>query len=253
MRSAMRWANSRVGHICLRGVLLFAGLLLACVDTSWAVVSLDTVIHHEGGSSPKTVSGTIAANSDRVLIAYVHMEDGGTSVSGLGVTWNGVSMTAIGSSYSFSTGFTLYAFGLIAPDTGTHDLVLSWSGGGVNWTVVTAMAFYGADQTTAWQNRTTASGTSAAPSISVTSSNGNMATAAYMHTGSADTFVEVNGTEAYASEPWETLYRASTGGSTTISGTTTSSWTWGMLGVDVVQVGGGASAETFGFRKRRMQ
>lgn len=128
-------------------------------------------------SNAGTVTGSVGANSNRVLIGYVAFR--GITSSAVAMTWNGVSMTAIsGASLTAVAGsMDLYLFGLIAPATGAQTLSVSWTGGSSAPVVLGAISLYNADQTTGWQNGGTDTNTGTSVSGTVSSANGNMAVA----------------------------------------------------------------------------
>ena len=74
-----------------------------------------------GASAPRSISHTLGASATRLIGAI--WADGG---SGFSATWNGVSMTAVGSKTQGS--YTLYVFQLANPATGSQTLSFSYSG-----------------------------------------------------------------------------------------------------------------------------
>ena len=74
-----------------------------------------------GASSPRTITYTLGASATRLIAAI--WADGG---SGFSATWNGVSMTAVGSKTQGS--YTLYVFQLANPATGSNTLSFSYTG-----------------------------------------------------------------------------------------------------------------------------
>jgi hypothetical protein len=85
-----------------------------------------------------------------------------------GVTYNGVALTAAETrQYS---GFGSFVYYIVAPDTGTHDVVVSMAGS-VD-IIATASGFTGINQSTPIAGAVTAEGTSATPSITVSSATG---------------------------------------------------------------------------------
>lgn len=106
------------------------------------VLAFDTAASFAGGASPKTVSyPCTGANRALVVLAY---NDTNTTDNVSGITYNGVSM----SRQSFSagsgiTGVSLYT--LLNPASGTNNLTVTWSGGGLGR--ILAASFVGVDQT----------------------------------------------------------------------------------------------------------
>ena len=122
-------------------------------------------------SSPTTFSITIGANSNRVLFVWQGLSTTGTT----GITYAGVSMTRIGN-YTFSGGMYGSLWYLVAPATGTNNLVIT-HGGGDTFTT-TYYSAYGVDQTTPYD--TVASditgifGTTSTPSLPCASAVGDL-------------------------------------------------------------------------------
>jgi hypothetical protein len=197
-------------------------------------------------SNAGTVTGTVGANSNRILIGYIAFR--GLSSSAVAMTWNGVSMTAISgaSSLGLAGAYDIYLFGLINPDTGAQTLSASWTGGSASPVVLGAISVYNADQTTGWQNggSDTATGTSA--SSTVTSANGNMAIVGHVNDNASSTTINT-GTSAFTDTAFNGNYamgyNASSGASTTVAWTLGSSVAWANVKVDVIAFsGGGGSA-----------
>lgn len=106
-----------------------------------ASITLDgTVVSNEYSTSTITQAITIGANSDRMLIvAYGSYQGGGPS----GITYNGVALTKIVEQVgSFNEVSSLW--GLVAPATGTNNIVVSGAG---NWSAMGAWSLYNVDQT----------------------------------------------------------------------------------------------------------
>lgn len=134
--------------------------------------------HHsvtfDAASTAKVTSATsltfahTCTGANRVLVAGSSTD---AAVETTGVTYNAVALTAI-TGVSYSTFNRGELFGLIAPATGSNNIVITAAsavgivGGGVSVT--------DADQTTGWHNPATASGLSTAPSVAVTSATGEL-------------------------------------------------------------------------------
>lgn len=72
-----------------------------------------------------TVAHIMSASRGGVLIACAGIESGNDWMTG--ATFNGVAMTQINKQASVSTNEYLYVYGLVAPASGTHDIVFSSS------------------------------------------------------------------------------------------------------------------------------
>lgn len=117
------------------------------------------------GAGPYTWSHT-CSGSNRVLFVKVSYYDSGDSVSG--VTYNGVTMTAMPSSLVSNGQYFVVWYYLINPATGSNTVSVSFTGtvfdfGG------SAVSVTDADQTTAFGGVATATGTSTTPSVNVSS------------------------------------------------------------------------------------
>jgi len=106
-----------------------------------------TLDAYTGAAAINTTSITFAhtvSGSDRYLLVSVVKDGIGSSVS---VTYNGVSMTLLGQAIATPWGFgACHLFGLIAPATGTNNVVVSISP--TDWIVTcAARSFNGVHQT----------------------------------------------------------------------------------------------------------
>lgn len=110
-------------------------------------IAFDSSSSGGSASSPATFSHT-CSGSDRILFVAAAANSGQTVT---GVTYNGVSMTQLN---SVTDSATQYLFYLIAPATGTNNVVVSTSGSNatgsaVSYTGVKQSAFPDAQNTTA--------------------------------------------------------------------------------------------------------
>ena len=115
-----------------------------------------------GSVSSLTHTMTVADNSNRVLIACVSSY--GSAPTHTGVTWNGDAMTAVPNSESYQAGSNnrTQLYYIIAPDTGSHNIVASFSGSATCG--IGGMSFYNVNQTTPVGAANTSSATSTATS-----------------------------------------------------------------------------------------
>jgi hypothetical protein len=135
------------------------------VGLSQLAITHDTTSSTEssGSVSSLTHNMTVADNSNRVLIACVSSY-GGSAPTITGVTWNGDSMTAVPNSESYQSGSNnrTQLYYIIAPDTGSHSIVASFSGSATCG--IGGMSFYNVHQTTPVGAGNTSSATSTATS-----------------------------------------------------------------------------------------
>lgn len=101
----------------------------------------------EGANTPDGTSLTmshIVSGSDRALYCVVSHTPGDADVDTVTATYNSVAMDVLFTDTTTHSSRHVRAFRLVAPDTGTHDLVLSWSG--TAGMAAVAASFTGVDQ-----------------------------------------------------------------------------------------------------------
>lgn len=122
------------------------------------------------GTLSITHNGFASVTTNRIAFVFVGWSDhsGGTTTA-TGVTYDGVSMTALGVQLTNGSS-KARGFFLINPNTGSKSIVISYNAT-VNDPICGIVATYtGADQTTGYHNYTTATGSSTSPTVTVTSS-----------------------------------------------------------------------------------
>jgi hypothetical protein len=195
-------------------------------------------------SNAGDVTGTVSANSNRVLIACIAFRTG--DPTGVAITWNGVAMTAIGSEVEIAGGQgSVYLFGLIAPDTGNQTISASWTGG-TQTVALGAVSLYNADQSTGWQNAGSDTGTGTSALSTVTSANGNMGVVGHVNDNASGMSI-AQGTSAWIETDlngnYAQGYRASAGATVVVEWTLgESSVAWGNSKVDVIAFAAGGAA-----------
>lgn len=190
-------------------------------------------------SGSGNVAGSIAANSNRVLIAALVSRTNG--VATVSVTWDGVAMTPIGTKDGGASLGYIAFFGLSNPNTGSKVLSATWTGG----TEIVSLHGWSLYNANGWQNFTTndAGTTSTALSTgAVTSANGNLVcAAAFDNDASSGTFsgsATSDVRDGRFTGNYHGAHQASTSGSTTLSGTLGSAVWWITGAVDVIAAGG---------------
>lgn len=119
-------------------------------STGWSVGSSSTFAH--------TCTG-----SDRLLLVYTFNNGNGGDPTG--ITYNGTSMTKLNNQLTDASAFNLTLWGLLAPSTGSNNVVVTWSSGtGIN--NCTAFSYTGVLQSGLPDSTNTGSSSSSA-SISV--------------------------------------------------------------------------------------
>ncbi len=128
-------------------------------------VSLDGKTTGSTTGSGLTLSHT-SAGDDRLMLVTVSMaHPNGKSVGS--ITYNGTSLSLVGARGSGDARVEIW--GLVAPDLGTHNVVVSLTGSPDEGTVVGVSTFAGVDQTTPLGTFASASGDSASSFLNVAS------------------------------------------------------------------------------------
>lgn len=130
------------------------------------------------GASPSTSTPiTVGSGSNRALVVYVGQRTG--ALGTISVTWNGTSMSSLGTDAANGQ-----IFGLVNPASGANNLVVTFSGGGT--VSIGALSVTGADQTggsTTFHGFTTVSGAMDPTAVTVSSANGEIAFAGFITSG----------------------------------------------------------------------
>lgn len=93
-------------------------------------------------------------------------------------TWNGTSVPLIGTASFVTAGQAVYLFGLPAAASGNHTISFAWVGGTVSAVSINGTSFSGCNQTggvTTFPNAASLTGTTGAPSQSLTNPTGDIA------------------------------------------------------------------------------
>ena len=125
IRRRVRGGGAARGFV---GVLI-AGMV-AFASVSEAAIGIDNVSTGTGNGSSITVSHTTAGTNRLMLVGISGWTFLGTPVVS-GVTYNSVALSLVGSQGSAS--FKMWIYGLVAPDTGTHDVVVYLFNGSQQW------------------------------------------------------------------------------------------------------------------------
>ncbi|MGH8634737.1 MAG: hypothetical protein ACRET7_11480, partial [Burkholderiales bacterium] len=143
----------------------------ATADASGASIAFDSGSNAPSGDmSSSTWSHTTGSGSNRLLVVGVAVRNsGGQNVSG--VTYNGVALTSIGAGVTNGTIVRARLYYLVAPPTGTYNIVVTLTGG--TFMAAGAASFVGVHQTTPIEASNGATGTSLTPSVTVTTVSNN--------------------------------------------------------------------------------
>ena len=137
---------------------------------SWANVMSVSVDASSNGSTIDQASVTVShttSGTNRLMMVGISMNPSGESVSS--VTYNGINLTHVGTQEDGAALARVEIWSLVAPDTGTHDVVVNFTDLGHKGASVGVMTFTGVDQTTALGAFSGNSGLSASASTTVAS------------------------------------------------------------------------------------
>lgn len=151
-------------------------------------------------SSPETNAFTVAAGNNRILIVEFAYVNGGGVTSVDSVTYNGAALTFYYERVALGPvkDNRVSIWYMLAPDVGTHDVVISYTGVGIVGVAISVTAYKGVDQVAPIEQAVPAtSGANSANSLSLSFST--LSDSAFQHvayfTGfSPGTFAATTGT-----------------------------------------------------------
>lgn len=208
-------------------------------------VAYDAASSSSGVSVATLTWSHTCSGSDRVL--YALLEFDATAVTVSSVTYNGAALTSVGRvAGAGSFGGVVEIWRRIAPSTGANNIVANFS---ANTDIVGGgHSFTGADQTTPNGTFTSATGTSTAPSVSITSASDEIVIDGVLHThstgGTPTLSVGAGQTQRWNATP--SVWIVGGGSTEAGAGSVTMSWTaspsdpWAIAGVSVKPAAGGA-------------
>lgn len=118
----------------------------------------------------KTQSYTVNNGTNGILIVGLSLQGTGSPPTGTAVTYNGVAMTLVPSSRAVNGNHVTELWYLLSPATGAHNIAASWTGN--SNVVIGAISYVGVDAVTPLGTANTATGSSTAPSVIVSSATG---------------------------------------------------------------------------------
>ena len=132
-------------------------------------------------TATQTFAHDSGTGSDRLLLVYGGVNNGGgapaETVEDL-TTYNAVSLTAFGASVGTpGGGWPTRWFYLVAPATGSNNVVVIYGNTGSRTVGAIAQTYNGVDQSTPVSGYNTATGTSTTPSITISSATGDLVVA----------------------------------------------------------------------------
>lgn len=221
-----------------------------------AIPVVDSVSNLSGsGAGPFTWAHT-CSGADRLLRVTVSHFDSNDAVTD--ITYNGVALTAVPSGATTNGQYWITAYYLIAPDTGTHDIVVTVSGNVFDFGAG-AISYNDVHQTVPLGTAVTATGTSTTPTVDVSSAADELVDdgLVIIHSGTLSV-------GAGQTQRWNAIaggfikYAGSTEGgaaSTTMSWSNSSSQAWAIVAVPIKPVGGGGGSSIIPiqayYRRRR--
>jgi hypothetical protein len=197
------------------------------LQQSWAqVLAVGTGDISTGTGNGSSVSFSHdVSGSDRVLMVGVSMSNpGARTVSS--ITYDGQALSFVGSENNSNDKSRIEIWSLVAPNTGTNNLVVTLSGANGDGFVVGAMTFTGVDQDTPLGTFSSASGHSAGGSTVVSSAAGELVFSTLnIQTTANDDLIPGAG----QTEHWDLHQNRADGGGSTAPGaaSVTMSWSFG--------------------------
>src|SRR6266853_1109252 len=185
---------------------------------------------------------TITASGTAALASIIFEENNGTTQpSGVSITWNSVAMSIVpgadtGVIASIAHDIRAVLYGLASPATGSHTFAGSWTNAYAGYCEI--MSWKGTDTTTPFKNGVNASGTSAAPSITVNSPTNDFAVGCLAEGGENGASLTPNQTSWWADTGGSrgaggANYTAGASASTSLTTTLSVSETWAYAACDV--------------------
>ncbi len=211
------------------GTIETVGAFSAALQQQWghllnvAVDSTSTGLIASGGSTTTFVHNT-GSGSDRLMLVGVSFGHGGDTVTS--ITYNGANLTFIGAQDSGNPRVEIW--GLVAPDVGSHNLVVNTTGSS-NGVTIGAVTYTGVDQTVAWHGFTSAEGDSSTPSVTTYSAVDELVFGVVGFHNSADENLVPN---AGQTERWDLWVDHANGGGTTQAGAASVTTSWSVATSD---------------------
>jgi hypothetical protein len=154
-----QYLQLRLTSASLASTVMSMNVTVGTVSDNWSVATTNSggvtmLASFSGASESTTGVVTVPSASNLAAIVFVGV-NGASNVAVTGVTLGGASMTSIGAAVynGGSSDEKLYAFYLVAPSTGSLDLVITTTNGG--GTMFTGAIFSGVNQTTPVSTRST--------------------------------------------------------------------------------------------------
>lgn len=138
------------------------------------------VVSSGSTSSGTTITQAVNCTGANYLLVYVLLDSVGAGFSGATATYNGSAMTSVWNNTQNGGGLILQAFRILAPTTGSHNVVVTVTGDTINDSVIICSPMSGVNATvpdaTAGTNQDLVGSTT--PSVSYTGTSGELTMAA---------------------------------------------------------------------------
>lgn len=199
--------------------------------------------------------------SNRLLVVGVAVRSDGATPTNSGVTYNAVAMTAVPSAVVSDADEIVKMWYLINPASGANNIVVTFGDNGANscYPVGGGVSFTGADQTTGIHNGANSSNAgSTTPSLTVTSTGGEIVIDAVEYRSGSGVTLTVDGSQTQQVNWWsnataadpptdtrrETLGMSTEAGAASVAmdWTISTSQEWKQAGLSVIAAAGGAAA-----------
>lgn len=178
------------------------------------------------GATSSTHAHTCGSSGrDLCLFVMVMLRGSPTMPTGISASYNGVSMTSIGSVSGATDNLVVAAFHLTGPSTGSNNVVVNWTNNSNGYIV--ARSYYGVSRGSPSSNYTTQAETTSNPSLSVTCMGNNIAmdVIAYTDNGTYTLTIGAGQTSIINLSTASAMIAASSFEQATASGAVSMTWT----------------------------
>jgi hypothetical protein len=135
-------------------------------------LAVDTVTSGTGTTSPITVSHT-TSGTNRLMLVGISGATTGPDLGVSGVTYGGTALSLVGTR-AYAVYQKIWIYGLVAPATGTADVVVTFSRAPDGGAIVGVVTFTGVNQSVPVGAFAGATGNSITPSLDVSSASGEL-------------------------------------------------------------------------------
>jgi hypothetical protein len=176
------------------------------------------------------VSHATGSGTKRLMLVGISASSSGQDIAVSGVTYGGVSLSLVGSR-AYAVYQKIWIYQLVAPATGTADVVVTFSRAPAGGGIVGVMTFTGVDQSVPLGAFASATGSSSTPSVNVSSASGELVFDTVNHYWGPLT------ADASQTQRWSTSSADITGGGSTKPGAATTTMSWTATGSNTWAIG----------------